>query len=51
MSASEGMIVPDSLAGAPKWMEQPRSGVRAVEIDGRVYRITQPNLWFHSGRG
>ena len=51
MSASERMIVPRCLVGAPKWMEQLGSGICAVETDGRPYRITQPNLQYKSGRG
>ena len=37
--------------GAPKWIEQLASGFCAIEIGGRSYRITQPNLHFSSGRG
>ena len=50
-SAPEGMIVLGCRVGAPKWIEQLASGFRAIETGGRSYRITQPNLYFNSGRG
>ena len=48
---SERVMERDSLAGAPIWIKRLGTGLCVVEVDGRFYRISQPNLRYDSGRG
>ena len=41
MPASERMIVPGCLAGAPKWIKKTGLGLRVVEANGRACRMAQ----------
>ena len=51
MPTSERMKEPGCLAGAPKWTEKLGPGPCVVDADGRLNRISQPNLRYNSGTG